>query len=135
VQHAVTVFEESFEQISGVGRQARRRFRSVASWMMPSTRLVFTSLEVKLKGGFHKCARESFDHFGVLVAVKMIALFDGLPAEICWPIAGEVTAKNRAALKRPRIVLSTPLTREDPHFEQPRAAISRRRGRPAGNRP
>ncbi|MEZ7272895.1 hypothetical protein NYF14_05375 [Sphingobium sp. 10 DY56-G10] len=58
---------------------------------------------------------------------------DGLPAEIRRAIAGEVTAKDRAALKRPRIVLSTPLTREDPHFEQARAAISRRRGRPAGN--
>lgn len=58
---------------------------------------------------------------------------EGLPDEIRRAIAGEVTAKDRAALTRPRVVLSTPLTREDPHFDQARAAITRRRGRPAGN--
>jgi hypothetical protein len=58
---------------------------------------------------------------------------EGLPAEIRRAIAGEVTAKDRAALRRPRVVLSTPLTREDRHFEPARAAIRRRRGRPAGS--
>ncbi len=58
---------------------------------------------------------------------------EGLPDEIRRAIAGEVTAKDRAALKRPRVVLSTPLPREDPPFDQARAAITRRRGRPVGN--
>jgi hypothetical protein len=58
---------------------------------------------------------------------------EGVPAEIRRAIAGEVTDKERAALKRPRVILSTPLTREDPRFEDARAAVTRRRGRPAGN--
>ncbi|MBZ9920186.1 hypothetical protein LB517_24510 [Mesorhizobium sp. BR1-1-12] len=56
-----------------------------------------------------------------------------LPDSIRRAIAGEVTDKDRATLQRPRVILSTPLTREDPSFDQARAAVRRRRGRPAGN--
>lgn len=58
---------------------------------------------------------------------------EGLPAEIRRAIAGEVTDKDRAALKRPRVILSTPLTREDPRFEGARATVTRRRGRPTSS--
>lgn len=58
---------------------------------------------------------------------------EGLPSEIRRAISGEVTAKDRALLERPRVILSTPLTREDPRFSQAREAIARRRGRPSGN--
>lgn len=58
---------------------------------------------------------------------------EGLPSDIRRAIAGEVTAKDRAALERPRVILSTPLTREDPRFPQAREAVTRRRGRPSGN--
>lgn len=53
---------------------------------------------------------------------------EGLPQEIHRAIAGEVTEKDRKALKRPRVILSTPLTREDPLFAQAREAVTRRRG-------
>lgn len=56
-----------------------------------------------------------------------------LPDSVRRAIAGEVTDKDRATLQRPRVILSTPLTREDPSFDQARAAVRRRRGRPAGN--
>src|SRR4051794_33003462 len=58
---------------------------------------------------------------------------EGLPPEIRRAIAGEVTVKDRRALERPRVILSTPLTRDDPRFAQAREAITRRRGRPSGN--
>jgi hypothetical protein len=57
----------------------------------------------------------------------------GLPDSILRAIAGEVTDKDRATLERPRVILSTPLTREDSSFDQARAAVGRRRGRPARN--
>lgn len=56
-----------------------------------------------------------------------------LPDSIRRAIAGEVTDKDRATLQRPRVILSTPLTRENPTFEQARAAVRRRSGPPAGN--
>ncbi|WP_353682504.1 DUF6615 family protein [Mesorhizobium sp.] len=56
-----------------------------------------------------------------------------LPDSIRRAIAGEVTDKDRATLQRPRVILSTPLTREDPSFDQARAAVRRRTGRPARN--
>lgn len=57
----------------------------------------------------------------------------GVPPEIRRAIAGEVTEKDRKALKRPRVILSTPLTREDPLFDQAREAVTRRRGGTPGN--
>jgi hypothetical protein len=51
-----------------------------------------------------------------------------LPDSIRRAIAGEVTDKDRATLQRPRVILSTPLTREHPSFKQARAAVRRRRG-------
>lgn len=56
---------------------------------------------------------------------------EGLTPEIRRAIAGDVTEKDRRALKRPRVILSTPLTREHPQFEIAREAVKRRRGRPA----
>lgn len=58
---------------------------------------------------------------------------EGVPQEIRRAIAGEITERDRRALKRPRVILSTPLTREDPLFEQAREVVARRRGRSAGN--
>lgn len=55
-----------------------------------------------------------------------------LPDSIRRAIAGEMTDEDRAALKRPRVILSTSLTREDPSFNQARAGEHRRRGRPVG---
>ena len=56
-----------------------------------------------------------------------------LPDSIRRAIVGEVTEKDRATLQRPRVILSTPLTREDPSFDQARVAVRRTRYRPAGN--
>jgi hypothetical protein len=58
---------------------------------------------------------------------------EGLPPEIRRAIAGDVTEKDRKALERPRVILSTPLTRDNPRFALAREAVRRRRGRPAGN--
>ena len=56
-----------------------------------------------------------------------------LPGSIHRAIANEVTDEDRATLKRPRVILSTSLTREAQGFEQARAAVRRRRGRPNSN--
>lgn len=58
---------------------------------------------------------------------------EGVPPEIRRAIIGDVTEKDRKALKRPRVILSTPLTREHPQYAVAREAIQRRRGRPTGN--
>lgn len=57
----------------------------------------------------------------------------GIPQHIRRAIAGELTEKDRAVLERPRVILSTPLTSEDPQFEHARAAVRRRRGGLAGS--
>jgi len=57
---------------------------------------------------------------------------NGVPDHIRRAIAGELTQKDRAALERPRVILSTPLTSKDPQFQQARAAVRRRRGGSAG---
>jgi Family of unknown function (DUF6615) len=56
-----------------------------------------------------------------------------LPDSIRRAITGEVTDKDRANLQRPRVILSTPLTRKDPSFDQARAAVRRRKESPAGD--
>lgn len=58
----------------------------------------------------------------------------GVPPEIRRAIAGEVTEEDRRALKRPRVILSTPVTREDPLFDHAREAVIRRRGRSVNSR-
>jgi len=57
----------------------------------------------------------------------------GLPDEVQRAIAGEMTEKDRKTLKRPRVILSTPLTRKDPLFKLAREAVPRRRGGTRGN--
>lgn len=57
----------------------------------------------------------------------------GVPDHIRRAIAGKMTEEDRAALKRPRVIFSTPLTSEDPQFQQARAAVRRRRGGLAGS--
>jgi hypothetical protein len=53
----------------------------------------------------------------------------GVPDEIRRAIAGETTQKDRSKLKRPRVILTTPVTREDPSYQANREALrSRRRG-------
>lgn len=51
----------------------------------------------------------------------------GIPEGIRRAIAGETAEKDRATLERPRVILSTSLTRESPSFERARAAVQRRR--------
>jgi hypothetical protein len=53
---------------------------------------------------------------------------EGLPPEIRRAIAGDVTEKDRKTLERPRVILSSPLTRGDPRFALAREAVRRRRG-------
>lgn len=50
-----------------------------------------------------------------------------IPQEIARAIEGDVTAKDRAALQRPRVILSTQLRRTDPGYAQAEASSRRQR--------
>ena len=53
----------------------------------------------------------------------------GIPDKIRRAIDGKVTKEDRRCLKRPRVVFSTPLTREDPRFGLARERARRPRRR------
>jgi hypothetical protein len=70
---------------------------------------------------------ESATERGAEEALPLARPGHGIPDSIKRAIEGKTTKEDRKRLKRPRVVLSTPLTREDPRFENAREHLPRRR--------
>lgn len=80
-----------------------------------------------MTGGFHpdivagrlrRRQEQRADISAVRRAQFNIQPMNGIPPEIQRAIDGEVTAKDRKELKRPRVILSTRMKRSDPAFKQ-----------------